>query len=146
MIFEAETPTVSNFSDDFNDLIKSLLEKDPTRRMSWHELKSHPFWYSTSPVYQFSKNVFYPEQPQFDKYLIHRGINPKSFYEQRNNPLSEKFVNPSALGASLSSQHGQNGGGVDILRLSMNVKRNMLKEQEMDGKGEGEENYHTKDA
>ena len=27
----------------------------------------------------------------------------------------------------------------------MNVKRNMLKEQEMDGKGEGEENYHTKE-
>ena len=27
----------------------------------------------------------------------------------------------------------------------MNVKRNMLKEQEMDGKGE-EENYHSKDA
>ena len=25
----------------------------------------------------------------------------------------------------------------------MNVKRNMLKEQEMDGKGEGDDNYHT---
>ena len=51
MIFEAETPSVSNFSDDFNDLLKCLLEKDPTRRMNWQEIKQHPFWYSTSPVY-----------------------------------------------------------------------------------------------
>ena len=48
--------------------------------------------------------------------------------------------------SSLRESHGQNGGvGVDILRLSMNVKRNMLKEQEMDGKGDGDDNYHTKE-
>jgi serine/threonine protein kinase len=134
MIFEADTPSVSNFSDDFNDLLRNLLEKDPTRRISWHELKQHPFWYSTSPVYQFKKNVFYPEQPQFDKYLIMRGINPKHFYEQKNNPLADKLLNPAA-----------SGGNVDILRLSMNVKRNMLKEQEMEGKSEADDNYHTKD-
>jgi hypothetical protein len=42
----------------------------------------------------------------------------------------------------MSGGHGQNG--VDIMRLSMNVKRNMLKEQEMGGQGESEDNYHTK--
>ena len=30
------------------------------------------------------------------------------------------------------------------MRLSMNVKRNMLKEQELGGQGESEDNYHTK--
>ena len=78
----------------------------------------------------------------YDKYLIHRGINPKHFYDQQNNPLAAKFANPDLLSASMSGGHGQNG--VDIMRLSMNVKRNMLKEQEMGGQGESEDNYHTK--
>mmetsp|Transcript_18618 Transcript_18618/g.23183 ORF Transcript_18618/g.23183 Transcript_18618/m.23183 type:complete len:122 (+) Transcript_18618:571-936(+) len=75
-ITEEPVQELSNFSDDFNDLIRRLLDKDPVRRITWHELKAHPFWYSTSPVYQFKRKSFYPEQPQFDKYLVSRGINP----------------------------------------------------------------------
>jgi len=32
------------------------------------------------------------------------------------------------------------------MRLSMNVKRNMIKEQEESGVDNGAENYHTKDT
>lgn len=130
---------VSNFSDDFNDLIRRLLEKDPVRRITWHELKAHPFWYSTAPVYQFKRKTFYPEQPQFDKYLIARGINPKLYHEQRANPIADKFLRSNSY-----SQHSAEGG-VDILRLSMNVKRNMLREQEQNEE-HGAENYHTKES
>ena len=83
---------LSNFSDDFNDLIRRLLEKDPVRRITWHELKAHPFWYSTTPVYQFKRKSFYPEQPQFDKYLVSRGINPQVYHEQRANPIADRFL------------------------------------------------------
>ena len=124
-----------NFSEDFNDLIRRLLEKDPVRRMTWHELKAHPFWYSQAPVYQFKRRSFYPDQPQFDKYLVGRGISPQHYHEQRANPVADRFLR------SMNSGAGNSEGGVDILRLSMNVKRNMLREQE----DAGEENYHTKE-
>ena len=39
----------------------------------------------------------------------------------------------------------QDGAGVDIMRLSMNVKRNMLKEKEANGENNDNENYHTKE-
>ena len=104
--------------------------------MTWHELKAHPFWYSQAPVYQFKRRSFYPDQPQFDKYLVGRGISPQHYHEQRANPVADRFLR------SMNSQGAASAeGGVDILRLSMNVKRNMLREQE----DAGEENYHSKE-
>ena len=91
-IMEEPVQELPNFSDDFNDLIRRLLEKDPVRRITWHELKAHPFWYSTAPVYQFKRKSFYPEQPQFDKYLVGRGINPQLYHEQRANPIADRFL------------------------------------------------------
>jgi serine/threonine protein kinase len=44
MILEKEVPKVVGFSNEFNDLIMKLLEKDPIKRMNWDELKAHPFW------------------------------------------------------------------------------------------------------
>lgn len=35
---------LTKFSEDFMDIIKGLLEKDPERRMSWSEIERHPFW------------------------------------------------------------------------------------------------------
>ena len=44
MIIENDTPAVENFTPAFNDLIAKLLKKDPTERITWGELKEHPFW------------------------------------------------------------------------------------------------------
>jgi serine/threonine-protein kinase ULK4 len=41
MILEANHPRVEGFSDEFNDLLSKLLEKDPIKRINWEELKSH---------------------------------------------------------------------------------------------------------
>ena len=35
---------LSNFSNEFNDLIKIILQKDPVKRCNWEELKNHPWW------------------------------------------------------------------------------------------------------
>lgn len=43
-ITEDKTPSVPGFSKEFNDMLSSLLEKDPVNRMSWQRLKTHPFW------------------------------------------------------------------------------------------------------
>ena len=92
MILEAETPKVPGFSPEFNDLVSKLLEKDPLKRISWPELRKHPYWSIQTPLFVFKRGLVYPEQPQFDKYLVSRGIVPQHFYEQRNNPLAQKFL------------------------------------------------------
>ena len=102
-------------SQDFNDLVRKLLEKDPTKRINWEEIRTHPFWRE----HQFTKRT-YPKQEQFEQYLRSRGIVPEHFYDQRNNPLVKK------LGTSQSSL--LNSSKVDILRLSHNVRRNMKRD------------------
>lgn len=52
-------------------------------------------------------------------YLKSRGIVPEHFYDQRNNQLARVF-----------QDSGLNK--VDILRLSHNVRRNIIKEEEED--------------
>ena len=39
MIVQADFPKVDGFSQEFNDLLKRLLEKDPVKRINWDELK-----------------------------------------------------------------------------------------------------------
>jgi len=51
-IVDGEAPlpisTEFTYSREFNDLLKKLLEKDPTKRMGWDDIKGHSFW-QTSP-------------------------------------------------------------------------------------------------
>ena len=145
MIIEEETPEVSNFSEDFNDLLFKLLEKDPCKRISWPELKSHKYWTASKPVYEFDLRLIYPDQPHFDRYLESRNIVPAHFYEQRKNPLAQKFMNMQSSTDRASSA----GSVVDIMRLSHNVRRNIKKEEEenvTEGCDDEEKNYHKKDT
>lgn len=98
-----------------------MLEKDPIKRITWNELRKHPFWSAQQPFVSFKKGIVYPEQPQFDQYLTQRGIVPQHFYESRNNPLAQKFIN---------AHSSQSSTKVDILRLSTVAKKNLTKEQE----------------
>lgn len=128
MIQSDPTPTVKELSDDFNDLLGKLLEKEPMCRPSWEELASHPFWkndpFTSLPL---------PPQPQFDKYLKSKDVDPEHFYAQRSNPLAKKLIRESAK-VDKDKQ-------VDIIRLSHQVKKNMT---QPDNYGQPEEN-HTSD-
>jgi len=45
MIVDGEAPLpVEGASAEFNDLLRRLLEKDPTKRMGWDDVRSHAFW------------------------------------------------------------------------------------------------------
>ena len=39
MIIDADFPKVDGFSQEFNDILTKLLEKDPIKRINWEELK-----------------------------------------------------------------------------------------------------------
>ena len=93
-------------------MLTKLLEKEPTCRPSWEELAAHPFWKDepfTTPEM--------PRQPQFERYLKSKGIDPEHFYSTRSNPLARKLIRES----SKVDKDKQ----IDIIRLSHNVKSNM---------------------
>ena len=110
-VTEGETPRVEGFSAAFNELLEQLLEKDPIKRITWASLPSHAFWGGCE---DFVTSRKLPKQPQFDRYLVTRGINPEHFYLQQNNQLAKKFLDKP-----------KGAAGVDILRLSYNVKRHL---------------------
>jgi len=107
-----ETPKVEGFSDNFNDLLFKLLEKEPMCRPSWNELSQHPIWrddpFTSLPL---------PDQPHFERYLKCKGVDPEHFYAQRSHPFAKKLIRES----SKVEEEKQ----VDILRLSHNVRKNM---------------------
>mmetsp|Transcript_8196 Transcript_8196/g.16118 ORF Transcript_8196/g.16118 Transcript_8196/m.16118 type:complete len:1213 (+) Transcript_8196:4271-7909(+) len=109
-IVSAPTPNVPGFSDDFNSLIGDLLQKDPARRISWEELVVHPFFCGFFPA--LSNEV--PVQPLYQKYLQERGVSQRSQYA------------PSAIGGLMASH-------VDVMRISQNVQRNLLRESFKEG-------------
>lgn len=112
-IIVEEVPVVSHFSDNFNDFVQKMLQKDPIDRINWEEIKKHPWW--STPVessagskqsqkgaatsgsgnnkffdnlkkqtYIFTKRIYQP-QLHFDKYLLNvRKIDPKAYHQVRN--------------------------------------------------------------
>jgi len=94
MVVEGDCPLpVEGTSNDFNDLLRRMLEKDPIKRINWEEIRTHPFWGNGG--LEITKRI-YPQQTQFEAYLRLRGIVPEHFYDQRNNPLVRKLGNSTA--------------------------------------------------
>jgi len=50
-------PSVEGASNDFNDLLRRMLERDPLKRINWDEIRVHPFWKD----YELPKRT-YPQQ------------------------------------------------------------------------------------
>ncbi|KAF0985137.1 hypothetical protein FDP41_000176 [Naegleria fowleri] len=44
LILNSELKPIENCSEELNDLIKSLLQKNSLDRITWDELREHPFW------------------------------------------------------------------------------------------------------
>ena len=89
-----------------------MLEKDPVKRISWEHLRKHPFWLKEINVRKL------PRQPVFDTYLKSRGVNPDEFEDMQ---AQEGFFIPNL-------QHFKQPKRADPLRVSQQVKKNMLKD------------------
>lgn len=95
-LIKAETPRVEKFSTAFNDLLAGLLQKDPVKRISWENLRDHPFW---SPFDVAALSI--PPQPHFENFLKARGI-----LEKQSQPVSaglSKDEKPSGVGSAQQS-------------------------------------------
>ena len=72
-----------------------------------------------------------------------RGINPAQFNDRNRNPIADRFLQSIALSGGLKGDLGKAIGGVDIIRLSMNVKRNLIKEREESTDQDNQDSYHS---
>jgi len=102
-IIESDFEKVTEFGDSFHDLLTKLLEKDPLRRISWDQLRKHPFWEEEIPHKRL------PTQPQFDKYIKLKGYDVKDFYDKQ---LKNSYFVPLINAAPKK---------LDIQRLSITV-------------------------
>ena len=109
-IVSQEVPPVADASVEFNQLLTDLLEKDPAQRISWPELLSHPFWGSAF----VGVEAMLPEQPHYDRYLRDRGVAQRSLAK---SPFKQKGMDPQ----------------IDMVRLSLNVQKNMLRQSQKEG-------------
>ena len=108
------TEPITGASPLFTDLLGRLLEKDPVKRISWEHLRKHPFW--TKEV----NGRKLPRQPTFDDYLRkQRNVDPDAFAEQQ---AAEGYFIPNLA-------HFVQPGRADAVRLSQQVKKNMLKKK-----------------
>ena len=71
-----------------------------------------------------------------------RGINPVHFNDKIKNPIADRFLQSTVFSGHILDQ-AQGVGGVDIIRLSMNVKRNLIKEREENTDQDNSDSYHS---
>mmetsp|Transcript_19792 Transcript_19792/g.36474 ORF Transcript_19792/g.36474 Transcript_19792/m.36474 type:complete len:1210 (+) Transcript_19792:2977-6606(+) len=88
------------YSQEFNQLIRDMLEKDPAQRISWDELMQLPLWKGKLRGLE----VDLPVQPLYEKYLSSRGVTQRS------------------AGVLSTSQ-------TNVLRISQAVQQNISREQ-----------------
>lgn len=102
-------PVLSDMSKEFNNLLNDLLQKDCSKRISWEELVLHPFWQSRLVV----GNLEFPPQPLYEKYLKTRLLTQRSLSFRRDSGIFQPKI--------------------DVLRISQNLHKNLLREGDETG-------------
>jgi len=130
---EVTWPDEFEVSGDFKHLISRLLVRDPLLRCSWEEALSHSFWSTATPPQPelLPTEVLYEatiQSVQAQLRLHTRPLpkqNPAASVD-RGATAAEDGAGAQAHGSALLEDSlGSTGGGVDFLRLSRNVQRNL---------------------
>ena len=109
-IVSEPTPNLPEMSKDFNNLVADLLQKEPSKRISWEELVNHPVWERRGG----SLEVDLPAQPLYEKYLRSKGLVQR-------------------IAAGFGGSGVCRPLEVDVLRISQNLQKNMLRESLVGG-------------
>ena len=111
---------LQNFSDEFVDVLRKILDKDPSSRAGWNDLERHNYWeLNIDPVENNINN--------FSEGNSTRGNSSKSLKKNMNN--NTKDIN----GFNINEIQGETSSrkkNVDILRLSRNALQNLLDDRE----------------
>jgi serine/threonine-protein kinase ULK4 len=121
-ICEGEPRKLTNVSDDCSQFILSLLDKNPATRPKWRQICSHKWWGGVAfETYQ------YPEESHFEKYIRDKGLDRVE--PEKSMLLKEGLDTSNILGNTLLN-HDTTGitKEENLLRLSLNVKKNITRE------------------
>ena len=102
-ILNEDLKIIPGFSEEFNSLVADLLQKDCSKRISWEELLEHRVWGSDAKRW----NGTMPSQPLYEKYLISKGLTQRT-----------------QVSITLKSHIPK----VDLVRISQNIHKNLLRE------------------
>lgn len=122
---------LQNFSDEFIDVLRKLLDKDPNSRINWSELERHNFWElnneENNPANNNNNTINFSDANSIGNTT--RGNSSKSSKKSTTNVANVKDAK-DVNGFSLENQKNNNKKNVDILRLSRNALQNMMDERE----------------
>jgi hypothetical protein len=102
---------LQNFSDDFIDVLRRLLDKDPNTRITWNELERHSFWELNLP-----ENETVPTSSR----LSSRTKSKENIKDIKTSPQE----NTNTIVNNVKKKN------VDVLRLSRNALQNMMDDRE----------------
>jgi hypothetical protein len=129
-----------NFSEDFVEIIKKMLEKDPNKRFFWGDLSKQSFWEGP-----------FPDAAFFDK----QESTPSKTSSNSGKTLYNKARSESAKvqtqKTTISSQTTYNNNNidkkkVDVLRLSKTALKHMMDDKEDDYSDNEGEKSEVKNA
>jgi serine/threonine-protein kinase ULK4 len=118
-ICESEPKMLVGVTEECSDFILKLLEKNPARRPKWPEIFRHK-WLDGMIIEEYE----YPEEPHFQKYIQSKGLDRIGVEGMKTLVESEAFIAPTISKLDLSSATKEE----HILRLSLNVKKNITRE------------------
>ena len=145
LILNSKVNMPSHLSAHFVDLLEGLLEKNPVRRMTWDELRRHPFWTGSSGI----DKLKLPVETEFELYCRQvvgespRKARPVSVAspQPQSRPSSTASVRstgsasaspsrasppssrPTTSSSSSAGRAAASNGDVDVLRLSQILAR-----------------------
>jgi len=132
-----------NYSEDFIDLLKGMLEKDLTKRYSWNEIESHPFWecsYADIHDYQDLDNN---NNNNNSKERVNSGRNTKSIYNNQadTSKISNSTSNQVKYGQQIKNLNNNN----NYQRGNNDKKEVEVPDQEFNFEGEKKEDEEIQD-
>jgi len=122
-IMENEFQDIKGYSPQFNSLLSKMLTKNPANRISWQEIVTHPWWEGL----HFNVPDL-PDQPHFEEFLRKYGY----LMEIKERPQIDIKIDEKENFVQTMKSEKVSGKAKDtnLLRLSLNVGNNLLREKE----------------
>ncbi|KAL4477046.1 hypothetical protein ABPG72_015359 [Tetrahymena utriculariae] len=130
LIINKEPEAVEGLSSDFHSFVLGLLQKNPLKRLSWSEIINHPFLNWNTIQLKNLRKIELPQQPHFDRWSQNKYGFQQGLQKNNSNNLISHFKGQN--NAAQGQLVGNGMEGVNVLRLSLNVQKNLKREQKQE--------------
>jgi len=121
---------LQNFSDDFIDVLRKLLDKDPNTRVGWNELERHSFWELNLDPIENINSFSETNSSRVNSSKSSKKNISNSNFNSGNINNTTKETNSFNIAEQNPANSTSKKKNVDILRLSRNALQNMMDDRE----------------